>query len=273
MRWEIYWVSCLSFGWDSPAKPLETNKLAIKSLGSSSDEQGKEAGTTSSHSSCFPSITTISDKLPFFSPLVSSSLLLHVYRSQSPHCNHSPFIGLRKFRLTFTPATSALDQIRTRGTMAGRTWTQLPLHLNMSLLLLISVFTSTIAAQSVIDYSKLPQCAHSCTTLQSAEGSCVPPAAPVTNQATYQSCVCQSSLLTGLKSSGGICQQFGCSTDDANAISQYYISLCNGPVIEPTTTTTGTSTTATTTGTSTSTADSSSGDKGVSDANSSDNSW
>jgi hypothetical protein len=80
---------------------------------------------------------------------------------------------------------------------------------------------------------------------------CVPPAAPVTNQGIYQSCVCQSALLTALHGSGAPCEQF-CSTDDATAISQYYIALCNGPVVAPAPT--GTETTAPTTGIPTNTA-------------------
>ncbi|KAF2181602.1 hypothetical protein K469DRAFT_260696 [Zopfia rhizophila CBS 207.26] len=114
-------------------------------------------------------------------------------------------------------------------------------------------------AQSVIDYTKLPDCARQCAVLQQAEGSCVPPAAPVTNQATYQSCVCQSTLLTTLHSSGFPCQQNLqgqqiCAAADANKISQYYIGLCNGPVVQPSGTTMTTQ--ATTTGTATAAASS-----------------
>ncbi|KKA21758.1 Integral membrane protein [Rasamsonia emersonii CBS 393.64] len=46
--------------------------------------------------------------------------------------------------------------------------------------------------------STFPACALSCTTLQQAQSGCVPPAAPVSNQATYVSCFCQSALLTSL---------------------------------------------------------------------------
>jgi hypothetical protein len=118
----------------------------------------------------------------------------------------------------------------------------------MKLLGLALVAAAAAQSASVIDYSKLPECAkNQCTILSQAEANCVPPAAPVTSQAIYQSCVCQSALLTGLRSSGAQCQQTGCSAEDATKISQYYIALCAGPVVQPaaptTTTATGTSTT------------------------------
>ncbi|OCK80872.1 hypothetical protein K432DRAFT_404336 [Lepidopterella palustris CBS 459.81] len=141
------------------------------------------------------------------------------------------------------------------------------------------LFSAVASAQSVIDYSKLPACAKSCSVLQQAEGGCVPPAALVSNQATYQSCFCQSAFLTSLKTSPSLCEP-ACSADDATAIESYYVSLCNGPVVEPATTTQTTATTTattaattTTTGTNTATGTAVAGNKGVSDANSSNNSW
>ncbi|KAF2740320.1 hypothetical protein EJ04DRAFT_548380 [Polyplosphaeria fusca] len=129
----------------------------------------------------------------------------------------------------------------------------------MKKLALLLAAAALATAQSVIDYSKLPQCARGCTVLQQAESNCLPPAAPVSQQAIYQSCVCQSTLLTQLHASGSQCQQTGCSSDDAQKISQYYIALCNGPVVQPpatTTTATGTGTATTTSSTATGTANS-----------------
>lgn len=114
---------------------------------------------------------------------------------------------------------------------------------------LLAVLASVLVAESVIDYSKLPDCAHQCAVLDQAEKNCVPPAAPVTDQGIYQSCLCQSALLTTLHSSGTLCQQF-CSTDDANKISQYYVALCNGPVVQPPAATTIATTTRASTSTS-----------------------
>ncbi|KAF2876167.1 hypothetical protein BDV95DRAFT_602183 [Massariosphaeria phaeospora] len=125
-------------------------------------------------------------------------------------------------------------------------------------LLLVAAAASCVVAQTanqaVIDYSKLPTCARQCTVLDAAEKGCVPPAAPVTDSNTYHSCFCLSALLVGLKSSGALCQPAGCLADDATKISQYYISLCNGPAQpppaeQPQPTATATTTSATTTAT------------------------
>ncbi|KAH7131894.1 hypothetical protein B0J11DRAFT_503083 [Dendryphion nanum] len=110
---------------------------------------------------------------------------------------------------------------------------------------------SAVVAESVINFGQLPACAKaSCAVLTQADANCVPPAAPVTNQGIYQSCVCESALLTGLKASGTLCQTAGCSAEDATKISQYFIALCAGPVVQqqtvtvaPTTPTTATTAT------------------------------
>ena len=121
-----------------------------------------------------------------------------------------------------------------------------------------------VAAEGVIDFTKLPSCANECTTLKNADSSCVPPQAPVTDQATYQSCVCQSSLLSSFSSgsASAVCQ--ACSAGDATAIASYYNSLCKGGVVvTPSATTSSTApataTSSTSTSTSTNTADGSSG--------------
>jgi hypothetical protein len=126
----------------------------------------------------------------------------------------------------------------------------------MKLSVLLLATASMAVAQTVIDYTKIPACARQqCAILDQAEKNCVPPAAPVTQQAIYQSCLCQSALLTPLHSSGSLCQTAGCSGDDAAKISQYYNALCNGRAVEPAPAATGTTTSsATTTGTGTSTA-------------------
>lgn len=113
----------------------------------------------------------------------------------------------------------------------------------MRYIFLIALAAASAVAQSVLDFTKLPECARQCVVLAQAEGGCVPPAAPVTTQQIYQSCVCQSALLTGLKSSGATCQATGCSADDAAKITTYYNALCAGPVVEPAPATTATTTT------------------------------
>ncbi|OCL13926.1 hypothetical protein AOQ84DRAFT_371747 [Glonium stellatum] len=141
------------------------------------------------------------------------------------------------------------------------------------LLPLLLILSATVAsAQTVIDYSKLPACARQCGVLSQAETGCVPPAAQTTNQATYQSCFCQSAFLTTLKTSPSLCEP-ACDAADAAAIENWYVALCNGPVVEPAAATTTTTTTATTaTGTATGTA-LAGGDKGAGNANTPNNDW
>lgn len=108
--------------------------------------------------------------------------------------------------------------------------------------------TSLVVAESVVNFGQLPACARSqCVILAEADANCVPPKAPITDQGTYQSCLCNSALLVGLKTAGTVCQTAGCSPEDAGKISQYYINLCAGPVVQPQPTTTTAPTTATTT--------------------------
>ena len=73
----------------------------------------------------------------------------------------------------------------------------------------------------------LPACATSCQVLQQAATGCIPPAAPVTSQETYQSCFCQSALLTSLQQTptANICAP-QCSDADFATIDQWYKSVC-----------------------------------------------
>lgn len=145
----------------------------------------------------------------------------------------------------------------------------------MKVLFVALLAAASAVAQSVIDYSKLPECAHQCAVLQQAEASCLPPAAPVSNQGIYQSCVCQSALLTTLHTSGQLCSSTTpvCSADDATKISQYYIALCNGPVVQPQTPSTLTTTTSTATAATGTAAAAGAGGKGVTNTSSDDKGW
>lgn len=121
-----------------------------------------------------------------------------------------------------------------------------------SALLLAWAATSLVVAESVVNFSQLPECARSkCVVLADADSNCVPPKAPPTNQGIYQSCLCSSDLLISLKTAGTICQTAGCSPEDAGKISQYYKDLCAGPVVQPQPTTAAPTTATTTTGTAT----------------------
>lgn len=123
--------------------------------------------------------------------------------------------------------------------------------MKLNALVLLAAAASSALAQSVIDYTKIPECARQCAVLDQAEKGCVPPAAQPADQATYQSCFCQSAFLTPLHSTGQQCEP-GCAQEDAVKISQYYKDLCAGPVVQPpaqTTVQTSTSTTSTSTAT------------------------
>ena len=85
-----------------------------------------------------------------------------------------------------------------------------------------------ISAQAVtLLASNLPACATQCTVLTQAESSCTPPLAPVTSNQIYESCFCQSALLTSLYSSAavqGVCPS--CSAADMSTIQNWYQGVC-----------------------------------------------
>ena len=93
--------------------------------------------------------------------------------------------------------------------------------------------------------SSLPPCAQTCPVLVQAQNACVPPAALVTNPATYQSCFCQSAFLVSLRSTSNsnICVP-QCPDGDFATIISWYKSLCSIGGAAPTATTLITSTTA-----------------------------
>ena len=117
----------------------------------------------------------------------------------------------------------------------------------------ISLLTIIFSSLPVIDGqqatlipSSLPPCAQTCPVLVQAQSACVPPAALVTNPATYQSCFCQSAFLVSLRSSsdGNICAP-QCPDGDFAAIKSWYKGFCQIGGAAPTTTTLVTSTTTT----------------------------
>jgi len=72
-----------------------------------------------------------------------------------------------------------------------------------------------------------PACAASCPLLLQAQTSCLPPAAPVADQATYDSCFCQSALLQPLKSSPwGVCGVVCPTQVDTAALQAWYGGYC-----------------------------------------------
>lgn len=77
-------------------------------------------------------------------------------------------------------------------------------------------------------YGRLPDCAQECKILLDAEDNCTPPRAPVTNNATYLDCFCQSEELRGLGNSGQLCRS-QCDTDATHFMHPSYNSICVTP--------------------------------------------
>ncbi|KAI9808333.1 MAG: hypothetical protein M1825_004790 [Sarcosagium campestre] len=92
----------------------------------------------------------------------------------------------------------------------------------------------------------LPQCAQQCQNMFAAQGACVPPAVPVTNQGTYKSCFCQSAFLQSLYNTpAGLCDA-ACPPAGLSQIQSWFIGQCPNkgvagqPITSTTTSTSGT---------------------------------
>ena len=93
--------------------------------------------------------------------------------------------------------------------------------------LFVLLLANVTSAQSVLDPAALPPCAEECTILQQAQSGCVPPAAPATDQQTYESCFCQSVFLQPLFTSpNGVCDQFCTERSDLVQIQGWFTGLC-----------------------------------------------
>jgi hypothetical protein len=73
-----------------------------------------------------------------------------------------------------------------------------------------------------------PQCALSCSALNSAQSLCIPPTAPATGRSTYVTCFCQSNLLTQLKTSAdGTCDDVCTSASDRSTLQKWFSDFCS----------------------------------------------
>ena len=111
----------------------------------------------------------------------------------------------------------------------------------LGVIVLFTLLIDLTSAQTLISPT-LPSCGQQCPVLLQAQGGCVPPAAPVTNQGIYQSCFCQSAFLQPLH--GGptpLCPT--CSTQDMATVQTWFQGLCKqgAPVQQPGPTSTVTS--------------------------------
>lgn len=103
-----------------------------------------------------------------------------------------------------------------------------------SLLVLVPGLFNLASAQTLLVYGNgaLPTCAESCTLLQTAQNGCTPPAAPVSNQATYQSCFCQYTLIADLYTNpSAVCGTACTSAADLQVIQNWYSTLCGHSVV------------------------------------------
>jgi hypothetical protein len=102
---------------------------------------------------------------------------------------------------------------------------------SIAAILLISTLTSAQTG-TILDHSRLPDCAFQCPTLLGAQASCVPPSAPQADQGTYQTCFCNSNPLAPFRAGGtaGVCDGT-CQQNDLVQIQQWFQGLCTGGVV------------------------------------------
>ena len=92
--------------------------------------------------------------------------------------------------------------------------------------LLLTILNSLTTAQQLIPQD-LPSCAQQCTVLEQGQTGCTPAGgAPVTSQGTYQSCFCQSALLTQLYAESPVQLCSTCSSTDMSSIQNWYKTFC-----------------------------------------------
>ncbi|OAX81249.1 hypothetical protein ACJ72_04413, partial [Emergomyces africanus] len=126
-------------------------------------------------------------------------------------------------------------------------WAFGKLTMMIKFLFLFAGLFTLVECQSLIPTTgsaTFPGCAIGCPLLREAQTNCVPPAAPSTNQATYISCFCQSSLLQALHSSpNGVCDAV-CPPADLTKLQTWYAGFCSAgnPELTQTTTTSATRT-------------------------------
>ncbi|KAF6822603.1 integral membrane protein [Colletotrichum plurivorum] len=81
---------------------------------------------------------------------------------------------------------------------------------------------------TLMPFAQLPACAQNCGVLFDANGACVPPAAPETNEATYENCFCSFGALQPWKSGPtGVCEYANCDAAGFSSIQGWFTSMCN----------------------------------------------
>ncbi|KAI1434602.1 hypothetical protein GGR50DRAFT_393656 [Xylaria sp. CBS 124048] len=85
---------------------------------------------------------------------------------------------------------------------------------------------------TIVPFATLPACAEKCGHLFDANGACVPPVNPATDEKSWDSCFCANSLLQPLKTSplvagpNDVCMG-NCDAPGLSSIQNWFTSLCN----------------------------------------------
>lgn len=103
-------------------------------------------------------------------------------------------------------------------------------RLTTTILVAAIAFTIITTAQTILPSApsaSFPACALSCVQLLQAQNICIPPATQVTDQATYNSCFCQSGLLAQLRlSPDGTCDAYCPVESDRQLLQSWYAGFC-----------------------------------------------
>jgi hypothetical protein len=102
-----------------------------------------------------------------------------------------------------------------------------PLPRLISLLFTAVIFTTAQTILPSTASASFPACALSCSQLIQAQNGCIPPVAPVTDQYFYDTCFCQSPLLSQLHTSpDGTCDANCPVESDRQLLESWYSSFC-----------------------------------------------
>ncbi|SPN96614.1 uncharacterized protein DNG_00135 [Cephalotrichum gorgonifer] len=88
-----------------------------------------------------------------------------------------------------------------------------------------------ITATTIVPFSALPSCAADCGPLFDANGACVPPVLPESDEATYEACFCNQGSVAGFKTgTAGVCDSVCTGTDALKSlveIQNWFADMCN----------------------------------------------
>ncbi|KAI1263130.1 hypothetical protein F5Y18DRAFT_142705 [Xylariaceae sp. FL1019] len=88
----------------------------------------------------------------------------------------------------------------------------------------------TTPSTTIVPFASLPSCALNCGPLYDANGACVPPTNPSTDENSWDTCFCAYGSLQAFKSgASGVCDSVctGTAATDITSIQGWFTSLCN----------------------------------------------